>query len=194
MPTSPPPELSQIPLLRHDTAIMALVDRQFSAATFLGHSVAATSAIVAVLMLALWARSFHGSSAALTLESFSGTELQMASWKGRVMFGVFEPETRQRRFWRPRAPSLSDMVLDDDQYVIAASNGWGIAVPHLLIAFLAMVPVAWWVLVFRDRNETRRRLRLGLCMECGYDVRHANGRCPECGAEYGYGARTSTAI
>ena len=32
-------------------------------------------------------------------------------------------------------------------------------------------------------RRTARRSRLGLCPQCGYDLRATPGRCPECGAE-----------
>jgi predicted amidophosphoribosyltransferase len=31
------------------------------------------------------------------------------------------------------------------------------------------------------RFMRRRRAKRGLCLACGYDVRHSQNRCPECG-------------
>ena len=44
------------------------------------------------------------------------------------------------------------------------------------------VPPAWrFVAAVREDREDLRRLEYGLCRRCGYDLRHAAGRCPECG-------------
>ena len=53
--------------------------------------------------------------------------------------------------------------------------------PHWLamLAF-AVLPLAWFV----ARRRLRRRLyrlRNGLCLQCGYDLRASEGKCPECG-------------
>lgn len=65
-------------------------------------------------------------------------------------------------------------------------------VPHWLLAMVtAALPGAW--LVRRAKLRTRRRrLRLGLCPACGYDLRATPGQCPECGAVAG-GGRAGTA-
>ena len=40
---------------------------------------------------------------------------------------------------------------------------------------------AWQLLPIHRR---RRRRKLGLCVQCGYDLRGSAGRCPECGTEF----------
>ena len=54
----------------------------------------------------------------------------------------------------------------------AAAQGW-------LLAILFGIPPAA-LLVGSMRR--RRRLRCGLCVACGYDLRSSPERCPECGA------------
>lgn len=53
-------------------------------------------------------------------------------------------------------------------------------IPMLLLAFPKVVST------YRTR-ERRRRLRRGLCIHCGYDLRASPGRCPECGHASGVG-------
>jgi hypothetical protein len=53
-----------------------------------------------------------------------------------------------------------------------------IGIPFWPIVWLfAMPPAIAW-----QRHRVRqRRIRLGLCLRCGYDLRSSPGRCPECG-------------
>jgi hypothetical protein len=53
---------------------------------------------------------------------------------------------------------------------------------YWLAALVAAAPLAAWAPTFlRARRRRRRRIR-GRCVDCGYDLRGGNERCPECGA------------
>ena len=58
-----------------------------------------------------------------------------------------------------------------------------VVLPYWLL-FLATAPAAAPVTLktaLFTRRRKRRRLLLGLCPGCGYDLRASPGRCPECG-------------
>jgi hypothetical protein len=48
--------------------------------------------------------------------------------------------------------------------------------------FLQLVGAVIWItwLIKKYRQEIKRS-REGLCMHCGYDLRHSKDKCPECG-------------
>ena len=50
-------------------------------------------------------------------------------------------------------------------------------------AFTAVLPACWLAGTLRRWPQRLRRVRLGACPACGYDLRASPGRCPECGAE-----------
>jgi hypothetical protein len=52
---------------------------------------------------------------------------------------------------------------------------WIVLLPLLLT--LGLLSKFIW-----QRHISARRLRMGLCVHCGYDLRGTPGRCPECGA------------
>lgn len=62
-----------------------------------------------------------------------------------------------------------------------STNSWGdwmIAMPWWMM-FLPGLGL-WWVAGQPERRG-RRRQKLGLCVQCGYDLRGTPGHCPECG-------------
>jgi hypothetical protein len=60
-------------------------------------------------------------------------------------------------------------------------------VPFWLLAVLTLPLPALWSLRFRRRRVRARRAALGLCLDCGYDLRATPGTCPECGAVKSHG-------
>ena len=57
-----------------------------------------------------------------------------------------------------------------------------IEVSHwVAIVLFGIPPLAWLAFHLRRARCERWRLRSGLCLECGYDLRASKERCPECG-------------
>jgi hypothetical protein len=67
------------------------------------------------------------------------------------------------------------------------TNKTMIVVRYWQIMFVtAVLPVtcaAWHVRRYRNGRLRKHRLLAGLCLNCGYDLRVSEGRCPECGVE-----------
>jgi hypothetical protein len=61
-------------------------------------------------------------------------------------------------------------------------SGWEVRFPHTyLMALGAPLPLVVIPVWLMRRIGRQRRLRAGLCVGCGYDVRASADRCPECG-------------
>jgi hypothetical protein len=54
-------------------------------------------------------------------------------------------------------------------------------VPHWAIVLPTAVLAVPFVRVLVDRVRLGKRLRVGVCSSCGYDIRATPDRCPECG-------------
>jgi len=98
---------------------------------------------------------------------------------------AWSPGRRHDRFKAPSWIAWSGLDWRADVAEGGRPNGeyWSnrdifVCVPYWLLAL--PTAAAGWLLGRRVRLK-RRRLRRGLCIACGYDVRMSPGRCPECG-------------
>jgi hypothetical protein len=62
--------------------------------------------------------------------------------------------------------------------------GWSMLIPNwaVLLTF-SLLPAAWFYRRWMPRHRRAHRIKHGLCITCGYDLRGSPARCPECGAE-----------
>jgi len=66
--------------------------------------------------------------------------------------------------------------------VKAFGTYWQVMVHYnLLVTLFALPPILWLAICLRRSAMLIRRRRLGLCVNCGYDLRASAGKCPECG-------------
>lgn len=63
--------------------------------------------------------------------------------------------------------------------------GWTAVIPHWGMAIVFGMLPGIWVLKMRVIWRRRRRIRIGLCVNCGYDLRASSDVCPECGVATG---------
>jgi hypothetical protein len=67
--------------------------------------------------------------------------------------------------------------------IVSITSRLSVSVPYWFLCLLtALLPISRFVIP-RIGQTRRERKRLGLCLNCGYDLRASTDRCPECGTE-----------
>jgi hypothetical protein len=148
---------------------------------------AAVSALLCVVVCALWARSYR---AADVFNPSGATPGDPGAWTVASTRGVLRVSTFRRL---SQAENRAAAGWERNGWAVSAGE-WGprppaapvsgvfirqrwAAVPHWLPAgLLALAAPA------RRRARRDRRAAQGRCPSCGYDLRATPGRCPECGA------------
>jgi len=148
------------------------------------------SLLLLAAMLGVWARSYW------RIDLFYNSERRgitvLVSPRGRLVIETQQSNNPIRegpRGWERAAydaASYSDSLSVSGwrflgfAYEPTASESWwgrAFAVPYWsLAALLAIVPIHRLV----RRLRLRRRRRLSLCLNCGFDLRCSAARCPEC--------------
>ena len=77
-------------------------------------------------------------------------------------------------YWIPRYHETPHSW-PDMQYTV-----WGFVVPLYIPLVASGLPLVWLL----PAHRRRKRNKLGLCLNCGYDLRGSTAKCPECGQEF----------
>ena len=156
-------------------------------------------------MPALWGLSYLRGHSILWL-SGGQRSLMLCSHQGRLgatLVGSAGPSTQPPQFVHVNDSVFAELTLRwdlDNGYVV---HGWEnlhwsscppntagpyiagatiVVLPHWLLSMPALLLFA---LAARHGVRRRRRRKRGLCLACGYDLRHSPNRCPECGTAVG---------
>jgi hypothetical protein len=138
-----------------------------------------------------------------------GTAYQLSWPVGRILFSVapavaphppggyqlighprFDLDLSYRRPNAPRSPAV--------EYHSLIGFGWlrdgatrAVFLPAWFAAAAGALFPAWWFPREWKRRRVGARIRRGLCVHCGYDLRASPGRCPECGRATGAGGQAT---
>jgi len=91
------------------------------------------------------------------------------------------------RFWLPHGWVLHGddggayLMRGGDYKLVGAYFVWARCIAFWYLLFWGMWVVAHIRIGVRQKTKAQRRVELGLCPRCGYDLRASPDGCPECG-------------
>lgn len=166
--------------------------------------ISALSLLLSLTIGTLWARSYWWQDSvgwfASQLFERHTPDIQVTSNEGRIILRWFsDADVWKSGHWRlasfhaepdfdPRDKSLRERFVAYYEYDSGATPPLFSASPLLSVSTVAIHD--FWLVVltlllpvgsFVRRAKQRQRLREGLCLTCGYDLRASIERCPECG-------------
>ena len=136
------------------------------------------SLVLCVATAGLWVRTYAGPQIDFFTVISVSRSYGVGTERGRVI-GFLQQE---RPSYRADDPDDVQLRRAGFRYLRISSNGlrrWNLVLPlWLLTSSAAASPCYWWV----RRLAARRKVWLGFCPVCSYDLRATPDRCPECGA------------
>ena len=130
-----------------------------------------------VAAVVLWMRTITGPPIDFYVAVSPGRSHGLGTERGAII-GFLQQE---RPSYRDNDPGDVQVRRLGFRYLRITSDGmrrWNLVLPLWLLTCIA---AAWPVSLWLRRREAARKLRLGMCPVCGYDLRATPDRCPECG-------------
>ncbi len=163
---------------------------------------ALVSLLLCVAMALAWVRSYFVADTLTSVSPDRSLRRRVALARGRVWYQHINllPGTRAiipSRVYiagniddvanQSPLPGIETAGFEVGQYVARTNRPvWHerrVIVPlYALVLLSAALPIAWALAERRAAGRTQKRLKLGLCLQCGYDLRASQDRCPECGS------------